>query len=241
MPIIKLNATDSTNLYLKELTLTQSLEDYTIVSAKLQLNGRGQMGSKWHSEEGKNLTVSILKKFKNFPATKQFHLNCIVCLTIYDVLNELAVPNLSVKWPNDILSGNQKICGILVENILQGKFISKSILGIGLNVNQMNFSTLENASSIKQILGSNLDYDLDKLLSKITRRLKFNFDLSESVMREKYTTLLFRKDKPSTFSNPKGILFSGFIRGIDESGKLMVELENQMLMKYGLKEIQLLY
>ena len=142
MSIIKLSATDSTNSYLKELSLEQTLDDFTVVSTELQLKGRGQMGSKWVSDKGKNLTISILKKLENFDVQNQFNLNCIVSLAIYDVLLEIKAPNLYVKWPNDILSVDKKICGILIENILKGRFIQAAIIGIGLNVNQTNFCLL---------------------------------------------------------------------------------------------------
>ncbi|WP_350291189.1 biotin--[acetyl-CoA-carboxylase] ligase [uncultured Croceitalea sp.] len=239
MSIIKLNATDSTNAYLKELALSQPLEDFTIVSTELQLRGRGQMGSDWISEKGKNLTISVLKNLEQFPARNQFDLNCVVSLAIYSVLTELSVPNLSVKWPNDILSGNQKICGILIENILKGKFIQMAILGIGLNVNQMDFSDIERASSLKLILGS--DLNLDELIDEILTKLKLYFKTPQKDLRAEYEKVLFRKDKPSTFENPTNEKFLGLIRGVNEAGKLVVELEDSVIKKFDLKEVKLLY
>lgn len=239
MSIIKLNATDSTNVYLKELALSQPLEDFTVVSTELQLKGRGQMGSNWVSEKGKNLTVSILKNLKEFPTRNQFDINCVVSLAIYDVLTELSVPNLSVKWPNDILSGNQKICGILIENILKGKFIHMAILGIGLNVNQMDFGAVERASSLKLLLGSNLN--LDELIHKILNKLKSYFSLPNKDLRAEYERVLYRKNKPSTFESPANKKFTGFIRGVDDAGKLIIELEDSVIKKFDLKEVKLLY
>ena len=239
MSIIKLNATDSTNLYLKELALSQSIEDFTIVSTELQLKGRGQMGSNWHSKKGKNLTISILKNLTDFHIQNQFNLNCVVSLAIYDVLYEMAIPNLSVKWPNDILSGNHKICGILIENILKGNLIRSTILGIGLNVNQTNFGTLEKVSSLKLLLGQNLE--LDDLTNKILEKLKYYFRISADDLKSKYLKILFRIDKPSTFSDTKREKFVGIIRGVDAAGRLLVELEDKIISKYDLKEIKLLY
>lgn len=239
MTIIKLDATDSTNSYLKQLALSQTLDDFTIVSADLQLKGRGQMGAEWFSDKGKNLTISILKKLDSFHIENQFDLNCIVSLAIFDVLYESRVPNLSVKWPNDILSGNQKICGILIENILKGKFIHMVILGIGLNVNQIDFGEIEKVSSLKLILGR--DLELDTLIELITKRLKYYFEVPSFKLRENYLKILFRKDQPSTFKNLINEKFIGIIRGVDTTGKLMVELEDCVIKKFNLKEVKLLY
>ena len=239
MPIIKLNATDSTNVYLKKLALSQPVEDYTVVSTALQFKGRGQMGSQWTSEEFKNLTISILRKLEDFKVENQFDLNCVVSMAIYHTLNEMTVPNLSVKWPNDILSGNQKICGILIENILRGRQINLSVIGIGLNVNQTDFENLENATSIKAQLGD--DFDLDELILQILNKLKYYFSLSRKEIRESYTEKLFKKDKPATFRTIEGKLFVGFIRGVDDAGHLLVEIENTAIKKFGLKEISMIY
>jgi len=241
--IIKLDATDSTNLYLKELLQSIKPSDFTVVVAKNQLEGRGQMGAVWQSEEGKNLTFSILKKFDALPVQCQFVLNIGVSLAICNALSELSIPNIKVKWPNDIMSGSTKICGILIENILKGQFVNNSIIGIGLNVNQQNFKNLEKAASLKSITGH--VYDLDELLHKILERIRFHLEAIESKTVKQllpaYEKLLFRKDKPSTFENKEGERFMGFIRRVSPSGKLVVELESHIFKEFELKEITLLY
>lgn len=243
MGIVKLDATDSTNQYLKELLRLEQVEDFTVVMAKKQLQGRGQMGAKWESESGKNLTISVLKKFDQFLISNQFLLNICVSLAVLETLKGLSVPNLSVKWPNDIMSGTSKICGILIENILVGTQIQTSILGIGLNVNQQKFNTLSNASSLKLLLGRTVN--LDELLHKILESLKANFlrleENANNGLWEAYEDSLFRKDKPSTFKGGDGNAFLGFIRKISPQGKLVVELEDAVLKEFDLKEVQLLY
>ncbi len=243
MQIIKLNATESTNVYLKNLVLEEELDDFTVVVAKKQLKGRGQIGTKWESEAGKNLTFSILKKDMDLPVGDQFQLNMGVSLAIYDALRQLYVPDLSVKWPNDILSGHFKICGILIENVLSGTMIQSSIIGIGLNVNQLNFGVLSQASSLKLILGRT--FDLDELFHSIVGHMKSYVTL---VSRKKggnllsaYEEVLFRRNKPSTFKDARGQLFMGFIKGVSADGKLLVLLEDDILKEFNLKEIQLLY
>lgn len=243
MQIIKLNATDSTSTYLKNLISGDILEDFTVVVAQKQLEGRGQMGTTWVSDEGKNLTFSLLNKVDVLPIMEQFVLNIIVSLAIYDALNRINVPDLRIKWPNDILSGNTKICGILIENMLSGKNIQSSVVGIGLNVNQMQFGGLPNVSSLKSILGKT--FDLDELLVSIVESMKNRFMASEGKsigqLKIEYEKVLFRKDKPSTFKNQKDEMFMGFIRGISQEGKLLVTLEDDVLKEFDLKEIKLLY
>ncbi|PCJ92687.1 MAG: biotin--[acetyl-CoA-carboxylase] ligase [Flavobacteriaceae bacterium] len=243
MQIIKLNATDSTSTYLKNLLCDNILDDLTVVAAKKQLRGRGQMGTTWASEEGKNLTFSFLKRLNKLVVKEQFILNIIISLAIHDTLKGLNVPDLRIKWPNDILSGNAKICGILIENMLSGTNIQSSVVGIGLNVNQLKFGGLPNVSSLKLILGQNID--LDEMLVSIMEKIENRFEVSEGKtieqLRTEYENLLFRKDKPSTFINEKDEMFMGFIRGISLQGKLLVTLEDDILGEFDLKELKLLY
>ncbi|MEL6919130.1 MAG: biotin--[acetyl-CoA-carboxylase] ligase [Bacteroidota bacterium] len=243
MQIIKLDATDSTNLYLKKLMASHTLEDYTVVTAKKQLKGRGQMGTIWQSEKDKNLTFSVLKKYNDVHITHRFFLNICVSLAIYDSLKYFHVPDIRIKWPNDIMSGSSKICGILIENILNGQNIQASIIGVGLNVNQTEFKGLNGVSSLKLLLGGH--FNLEEVLHKILDNLKQYFSLSNEKPWEyfsnSYQRLLFRKDKPSTFKNKSGELFMGFIKGVSPEGKLLVNLEDMVLKEFDLKEIQLLY
>ena len=243
MQIIKLNATDSTNLYLKDLMKTNSLEDYTIVVAEKQTLGRGQMGTKWESKPFKNLTFSVLKQIDSGEVTHPFILNICVSLAVYTVLNKYHLPDLKVKWPNDILSGNFKICGILIENIFSGNRMLTSVIGIGLNVNQTTFNDLPNVSSLKSLTGKT--FNLDQLLVELQSVLKQTFfELDEKgafEMQKKYENVLFRKDKPSTFKDKDGNLFMGFIKGVSNEGKLVVTLEDDIKKEFDLKEISLLY
>ena len=119
MSIIKLNAIDSTNDFLKVLSRNQSVDNFTTVVAQKQTNGKGQMGAVWQSEEGKNLIMSVLVKDVLQNVDEIFHLNVAVALSVIQVLEVFNIPNLSVKWPNDIMSDPKKICGILIENSIK--------------------------------------------------------------------------------------------------------------------------
>lgn len=243
MEIIKLDATDSTNTHLKNLALLQVLGDFTVVLAHSQYAGRGQRGAEWTSEPGKNLTFSVLKKHRDLPARMQFNITMITSLGVFSALKQLNVPSLYVKWPNDILSGNSKICGILIENLTSGQHIQSSIVGIGLNVNQLDFKGLQQVSSLRLLMGQ--PHDLEEVLQLLLIHLKESFTKFETTpyaeIREAYEQLLFRKDKPSTFKNKQGELFMGFIRGVSPEGKLQVELEDEQLKQFDMKEVQLLY
>ncbi|WBU89967.1 biotin--[acetyl-CoA-carboxylase] ligase [Cellulophaga omnivescoria] len=243
MQIIKLNATNSTNQYLKELIMSTKVDDFTVVTTKNQEQGRGQMGTKWLAEPGKNLTFSVLKKGEALEVADQFLLNMCVSLAMYEALKELNIPNLTVKWPNDILSANSKICGILIENILTGSKIQSSIIGIGLNVNQLSFNNLPNVSSLKLLKGEtfNLDEVLQLIIVKLKKYLTSNYLNSPDVLRALYQEIMFRIHKPSTFKDKEGKMFMGFIKGVSSSGKLIVLLEDNIFKEYNLKEIQLLY
>jgi len=243
MHIIKLNAIDSTNTYLKQISSLETLEDYTIVTAKHQTLGRGQMGTIWDSEKGKNLMCSVFKKDYVVSIENQFYISMATSLAIIKALQSFSVPKLYVKWPNDILSENKKICGILIENVIKNNKLEASIIGIGLNVNQTEFKSLPNASSLRIITGT--VSNLDELLQRVIENLKYYFNSLETeslnVLKSEYEKRLFRKDKPSTFKNSHGDIFAGFIKGISSLGKLQVVLEDDVLKEFDLKEIQLLY
>lgn len=241
--ILKLDATDSTNQYLKDLLRSENPPDYTAVVTERQLKGRGQMGTVWESEGGKNLTFSVLRRFDALHVQHQFILNIAVSMAVLDVLTELSIPDMTVKWPNDIMSGSKKVCGILIENVLKGNHVGQSVIGIGMNVNQTDFSNLEKASSLRQVTGHN--FDLNELLYALLHKLQHHMEEIESKtvkqLLPSYEKSLFRKDKPSTFTNVEGEMFMGFIRSVSPTGKLVIELEDQVLKEYDLKEVTLLY
>mgnify|MGYP000256478281 CR=1 FL=1 len=205
MYVIKLDAIGSTNAYLKELTLTSIPQDYTAVVSEHQTNGRGQMGTKWETEAGKNLTVSVFKKILKLNIQEQFYISMCVSLAITETLGKFQIKQLRIKWPNDILSANKKICGILIENIIKNNKMVSSIIGIGLNVNQKYFNNLPQASSMSELTG--IIYNKDEVLTQVLKQLEFYFDMLEnqrfSELKTKYESLLFRRHKPSTFKTKK--------------------------------------
>ena len=242
MHIIKLNAIDSTNSYLRQLCSEKALKDYTIVVAKHQTQGRGQMGTVWDSEKGKNLMFSLFKDLSMHDVEFPFYISMAISLAIIKAFKALNIPDLTIKWPNDILSADKKICGILIENVIKNK-LNYTIIGIGVNVNQTEFNNLPKASSLKTITG--VQYNLDEILLSIIKHTKYYSLLLQEekydAVKTEYENLLFRRNKPSTFKNDEGELFSGFIKGVTKYGKLQVLLEDEIVKKFDLKEIELLY
>lgn len=243
MIIVKLDATDSTNNYLKTLSLTSQIEDYTVVVATEQTKGRGQMGTIWNAEASKNLTFSMYKDFSGFEIASPFYVSMAVSLALLKTLTFFGIPKLSIKWPNDILSENKKICGILIENVFKQNKLGSSIIGIGLNVNQLRFDHLPKASSLQLISGR--IFDLDEVIHEIIKNVKHYFEMLKQEqfieIKNTFEASLFRKNKPSTFKNAEGLLFSGIIKGVSDYGNLQILLEDAVIKEFDLKTITLLY
>lgn len=241
MPIVKLDATTSTNDFLSELVRSQPLENYTVVTAEKQTQGRGQRGASWESETGKNLMMSTLIESVFADPESVFVLNAAVAVAIADTVSALGIPQISIKWPNDILSGSKKIAGILIENTIRPEGRITSIVGIGLNVNQMNFQGLPAASSLAIIAGH--PFEKENILEKLMINLKSmtqNIETNASYVWERYHQLLFKKDVPAAFE-VRQKRFSGMIEGVEKDGRLRLRFEDDAISHYGIREIRMLY
>lgn len=242
MKLIKLSAIDSTNDFLKELSKNELLPNFTTVIAEEQTKGRGQMGASWLTEKGKNLIMSILiKDFVGNP-DQVFHLNVAVSVSVLQVLKELELPDLSIKWPNDILSHDKKIAGILIENRFRSDGSIESIVGVGLNVNQTDFSTLPNASSLALIAGHN--FDIQSILGKITSKMKENCGQAQdpaAKLWQFYSDTLFKKDQVMPFEDKNNERFYATILGVTQQGKLELMHEDKSIREFAIKEITMIY
>lgn len=243
MKIIKLNAIDSTNSFLKDLVLNSDVENLTTVVTKNQTSGRGQTDAKWHSEPFKNLTFSTFVAFSDFKIEHKKYLNFAISLAVYEVLATKNITKLAIKWPNDIMSANQKICGILIENTFIGSTIKNSVIGIGLNVNQTNFPKyLNNTTSLK--LETGLHFSLNELLYEILESIKTQIHLLESkklaLLEKKYLKVLYKKNTPTMFKDSQGKIFMGKITDISIDGNLLIELEDETIKEFGIKEVRFL-
>ncbi|MDN3673637.1 biotin--[acetyl-CoA-carboxylase] ligase [Flavobacterium branchiarum] len=242
MKLIKLDAIDSTNEFLKSLSSQQELENYTVVTAENQTKGKGQMGAVWRSEIGKNLIMSVLVRDFLLGNEEVFNLNIIISLSVIKTLEELNIPDLSIKWPNDIMSYNKKLGGILIENTLKSDGSIVSVVGLGLNVNQINFQNLPNATSLAVI--SDAEFNKEELVILIVKKIKEKILLwneHSDLFWDEYFNKLFRKGIPMPFKNLDNQNFMGIIQGISPIGKLQVLLEDDSVSEFEIKEIQMLY
>ena len=242
MNLIKLDAIDSTNDFLKKLVRHQVVQNFTVVTTRMQTNGRGQMGAKWETEGGKNITISILVKNIVMDISQIYVLNIAVALSIMDVLKLYQITKLSIKWPNDIMADTKKIGGILIENNIKSNSNIDSIVGIGLNVNQLDFLYLPSATSMK--VQSNTDFDMDEIITKLVIEIQSNCDKikqkKQAQLWQLYHQNLFKINVPMVFEDDQK-QFSGTIQGVSEQGKLLVlDVKNQLL-TFGIKDIKMLY
>ncbi len=242
MRLIKLDAIDSTNEFLKGLANTQELENFTVVTAENQTKGKGQMGSVWTSEVGKNLIMSVFVKDCLLDINQIYNLNIAVALSVIQALERFDIPELKIKWPNDIMSYNSKIGGILIENNIKSDGLIHSIVGLGLNVNQVNFDLLPKASSLAVICKHT--FDKEELLLTIVTKMEQNCKLinqNPDVLWNEYAGRLFKKGIPMPFQDNKGYKFMGIIQGVSLLGRLQLLLEDDLVSEFEIKEIQMLY
>ena len=239
--IIKLDAISSTNDYLKVMRRSKKTKDMDLVWAIKQTSGRGQRENKWFSETHKSLTISIYKNFKESSIFYPFLISVVVSISIVKCLEKLNVPNVLIKWPNDILSCNKKIGGVLIENFFSNGKLVDSIIGIGLNINQESFKNLHNASSLKIETGENWDiqYILENLLVYINKGFKDLKDINEKKLIDLYQTKLWKFKKKAIFCS-KNSNFEAKIFKVNLNGELILKVKgNEMTCNN--REIKMLY
>ena len=239
--LIKLKEVNSTNDYLKQLINETSKEiEGMIVFTGNQLEGRGQKGTVWKSEKGKNLTFSIFLR-PNIVVKNQFIVSKIISLGIIDFLTELGLDDLKIKWPNDVYCRGSKISGILIENSIKGDKINSAVVGIGLNVNQLSFD-LENkpTSILKELGGDLLDLDilLDKLLFFIEKRYMLLKSGDEELIDRAYLASMYWFNETRKFKIGNEVV-EGIIVGVNLIGKLELKVEER-IESLDLKEITFL-
>lgn len=234
-----LNEVDSTNNYANQLILSEAAEEGTVVLAQYQKKGKGQQGNSWESEYGKNLLMSMVLYPGFLDAGKQFLISKVVSLAIVDFL-KTKLSDVSIKWPNDIYIGKNKVAGILIENSLKGTAMFSTIIGIGLNVNQeFFFSDAPNPVSLKQITGK--DYEIEAVAEKLFQNILHWYNkLKENRIAEinsVYESNLFCFGQWSLYS-AKGETFEARISGIGEFGQLLLEKHDRAITEYMFKEVE---
>jgi BirA family biotin operon repressor/biotin-[acetyl-CoA-carboxylase] ligase len=246
---IEVQEIDSTNSYLAGLVQGSTHEkkenavfEGTVVVAKHQVQGRGQRGSSWESEPGRNLTLSILLQPSFLGLEEQFELNKAISLGVLEFVQAVYSPfkgRASIKWPNDIYIGNKKVAGILIENLVNGNKLQQSIVGIGINVNQEKFSSLlPNPTSLKLAAGKEFDLKecLEELCSCIEKRyLELRAGHTAGIDTD-YLKNLYRIGEIANY-NFKGETIQARISGVLKSGKLILVKDNGERLECDFKEV----
>lgn len=227
----------STNSLLSEFNEQAELPEGTVLVTDHQTAGRGQRGNRWETEPGKNLTFSILLKPRFMQARNQFHLNMAISLGVAESLQAGMDIPVRLKWPNDILADEKKIGGILIENQVTGSFLTTTIIGIGINVNQSVFP-YRGASSLSNVSGHpwDLNETFQHLLQAIEREYLVLQDRKDSALKQRYLTRLYKFNQTHRFKTGEED-FTGAINGVDEDGRLCIE-HGGNIRKFAFKEIQ---
>ena len=211
-----------------------------VVWADFQTAGRGQRGHEWHSRKGENLTFSVVLEPLFVPIAEQFSVSEVVALSLVDMLAEYGI-EAKIKWTNDIYVGDKKLVGILIEHSLAPSSLRRTVVGVGINVNQTEFdASLPNPVSTAQLLGKELN--AEEVLQRFMSHLQQNYELLRSggkaELHDRYNALLYRKNEYHTYALPSGEKFSAKIVGTAPSGALRLENESGETKDYLFKEVE---
>lgn len=220
----------STNSYTAELlSNSEPLAEGSVIMADFQSGGRGQNGAVWESNPELNLLLSVYYRPQFLKIEDQFLLSIAISLAICEFIEKYA-SNVQVKWPNDIYVGNQKIAGILIENSIQQHVIKNSIIGIGININQIEFSeNAPNACSLLQLTGKKYDRELllEELCDAIEEQYEWIRNSPKLTIQNAYLKKLFRFQQEAHFVIDE-IAQTAKIVGIDDFGRLGVQLKEHI-------------
>ncbi|MRT91509.1 biotin--[acetyl-CoA-carboxylase] ligase [Ancylomarina sp. 16SWW S1-10-2] len=236
--VIRVNQLNSTNSYALQLLKDNNPSGGTVIMALNQTEGRGQQANTWESKGGKNLTISLILRPDFILAQDQFQISMLISLGVSDYLRT-HTKNISIKWPNDIYVGANKIAGILIEQAIMGDRVSHSVCGIGLNINQDKFiSNAPNPISLNNITNEiyDLEEELTKLLASIENRYLQVKNGKSQQLEKDYLKSLYWMNEERTFLDEDGE-FTGKIIGISEFGQLQIEDEDKHIKTFNFKEV----
>lgn len=232
---IHLSDVDSTNNFAAKLLSENLCQNGAVIMADLQTQGKGQRGNVWQSEPGKNLLCSFVFMPDNLAVVSQFVLTCATSLALLETLRKFNI-EAKIKWPNDIFVNGKKITGILIENQILGVNIQRSIIGIGLNVNQREFGELSATSILNETSEKHTPrMVVNQLMNSMSNQMKLVNDSKYDELKSNYESKIYRLNQLSNYSDEMGE-FQGIIRGTTEVGKLIIERENRLVF-YDLKEV----
>ena len=209
-------------------------EDFLAVYTFNQTKGRGQYGNSWENLPEENLAYSFALKTKNINVSDTCF-NFYTAILVRDFIANLTKTEVKIKWPNDLILKNKKICGMLFE-----KSKNYFVVGIGINILQENFKNLPKAGSVLRQTG--LSFEL-KAFTESLHQYLFEHLVQKEIpnnILELYHLHLYRKNEVSVFEKNE-VRQNGIIKNVDETGHIWIDLENEGLQKFFHKEIELLY
>ncbi|CAM3467527.1 biotin--[acetyl-CoA-carboxylase] ligase [Pontibacter korlensis] len=226
----------STNSEAQQLLIkNEATEGCTVITHK-QTQGRGQRGNSWEAEPGQNITLSVILSPSFLAVRRQFYLNMAVSLAVLDLLREQGMQKAQVKWPNDLFFEDKKLGGILIENTINSHTLQHSIVGIGLNVNQLRFSSPA-ATSMANV--SRRAFDLEKVTMRLLELLEKRYlqlrNGQTDRLKVEYLQGLYRYQEVHAFKIGDQEV-QGQILGVNEEGRLAVKIGNE-LRYFDFKEI----
>jgi len=223
-PFNILPTTDSTNNHaMNEARLGQT-SDGAAYFALDQYQGKGQRDKTWNSKPGENIILSVVKDCSGFHLNNQFQLSVAVALACFDFFSAYAGDETRIKWPNDIYWRDRKAGGILIENMVKSDRWGKAIIGMGININQTTFDTIEGKPvSLKQITGKS--FDPISLAKELCQHLEHRFLVLENKpfdqLLSAYNDQLYKKDELVPFKR-NNIQFQAKVNGVDKDGYLLI-------------------
>ena len=243
--ILRLESVDSTNSYALDLMRNSEISEGLVIQTYQQTAGRGQRGNHWESEPGKNLTLSVVLFPSFLSANEQFMLNKVIAIGVAEFIafklkQDKKDDNVKVKWPNDIYVGKKKIAGILIENSLKNNDLMSSVIGIGINVNQIEFSGDSPNPVSLQMLTKRI-YELDRTLEELCSFIEARYiqlkGLSFSAIDKSYLDMLYLYNEWTSFIVKEEPINAKII-GVLKEGKLILETDKQKTEQVGFNEIK---
>ncbi|PZX11809.1 BirA family biotin operon repressor/biotin-[acetyl-CoA-carboxylase] ligase [Breznakibacter xylanolyticus] len=230
----------STNSQMRHLMKSEPMEELSVVMTHYQTAGRGQAGNGWESERGMNLLMSVLLHPCTIEVHKQFGVSQAVSLAVAEAVRSFGINGVCVKWPNDIYIDDKKVAGILIEHSIMGATLADSVVGIGLNVNQLRFvSNAPNPVSMAQQLGHPIDLFevFERVMTHLTQQYERLLNGDEHGLTADYHQLMWRADSQlHRFKDDAGE-FDASIAGVDDIGRLVLMLPGGDHRAYGFKEV----
>ena len=252
--MVELGEVTSTNDFLRNYRPVGPERRLTMVTAEYQTAGRGAGSNRWESQPGQNLLFSLLLHPRHIPADRMFALSEVLSLAIHDALCnyfQFSIYNFqfTIKWPNDIYWGDRKICGMLIENELRGDRIERSVMGVGININQTEFAfdrtqqdglrRMAEPVSLAQIVGEEVErrFVLERVVENFTHYYEWTEQGRLDELHEMYLGQLYRRGEKHAFCDKDGE-FEGTIVDVEPAGHLIIVDETGRKRRYGFKEVE---